>query len=168
MTTRNLPLSFVLPLPPARGNRRGSTWLYDWRKDKSWAYEADLRMKAQGVRAPREHWPRLRIDLVFRLTPRDFERIDPDNLAHAARKPILDLVKDQWVGTIGGRVRTLGYRPSEKARKEKKVTLTRRGFIPDDKARYVELGETLSEISATGDSSILVTLTPRPALEVSP
>lgn len=144
-------VEFRLPLPPARGNRRGH-WLRHWRADADWAHRAELDLKGQGIRYPAQSWKRTRLTCTWRLTRQLMT--DPDNL-DSRRKLILDLLKEHWAGPDRhGRVVKLSKPP---AAKKKAHTKIKPGFFADDSAEHVELGQSTIE-RVPVDAHVKVTL----------
>lgn len=132
-------VEFELPLPPARGNRRGH-WLRHWRKDAKWCQAAELALRRQGIRYPAEPWKTTRVSCTWRATPELME--DPDNL-DSRRKLVLDLLKEHWAGPDRhGRVTKLSKPPAVKKKTHTKI---KSGFFADDSAEHIELGQSTIE-----------------------
>lgn len=145
-------VEFRLPLPPARGNRRGG-WKRHWRKDIVWEQHAQIEMARQKIRYPKQPFARVRVTLRYLVSAR--LAVDPDNLDFRCRKPILDLLKEHWYcrAKKTGRWARMSVPPSPK---NKRAVRTKPGFFRDDSREYVELTPATSEIVEDPDDECVV------------
>ena len=142
-------VSFRLPLPPPRGNRRGH-WRRHWRAERKWYVQAAIALHEERVRYPLEPWARTRVQCHFRLRQNE----DPDNLDDR-RKIILDLLKEHWAGLDkNGYPRRLSRPPR---RDDNRAVRIKAGFFRDDSAEFIELLPSTQERVKT-DFCVVLTL----------
>ncbi len=130
-------VEFRLPLPPARGNIRGSD-IIRWRSEREWQTFCMVAFRNQGLYWPKTPWSKTRVSLMFVLPRGSIE--DHDNVI-ARRKAIIDWLKVHWAKydpQSRFKRQPLSRPPADPTARD--VFVEKPGFFIDDDPSHVELG----------------------------